>query len=51
MPEVGLQRPGIDPVIRQFEPVGVPQHVGVRLDPEFGDHAGTLDSPGEAFGR
>ena len=29
VPEIGLQRPGIDAVIGELEAAGVPQHVGV----------------------
>jgi hypothetical protein len=32
VPEVGLQRPGIDPIVRQLEAAGMPQHVGVYPD-------------------
>jgi hypothetical protein len=51
VPEVGLQRPGIDPVIGQLEAAGVPQHVGVHLDPKLCGHACALDHTVEAFGR
>jgi hypothetical protein len=43
MPEVGLDRSGIDPVIGQLKPAGVAQHVRVDLQIEAGDLAGTLN--------
>ena len=51
MPEVGLQRPGIDPVIGQLEAAGMAQHVGVDPDAQAGDDPGALDHAVEAFGR
>jgi hypothetical protein len=43
VPQVGLERPGIDPVVCQLEAAGMPQHVGVRLDTQLGDDGGSLD--------
>jgi hypothetical protein len=51
MSEIGLQRAGIDPIIRQFEPAGVPKHVSMRLDVEPGLGSGPLDHAGKAWGR
>jgi len=51
VPEVGLQRPRIDPVIRQFEAAGMPQYVGVHFNSQVGGSVGTLDHPVEALGR
>ena len=48
VPEVGLQSPRIVALVGQREPAGMPQHVGVNLDAEFGLHASTLDKPGKA---
>ena len=36
VPQVRLEGSRIDPVVGQFEAARVPQHVGVRLDPELG---------------
>ena len=36
MPQVSLQRPRIDAVIRELVAAGVAQHVRVRLDAELG---------------
>jgi len=51
MPQVGLQRPRIDPVIRQLVAAGVAEHVTVRLDAEAGRRGGALDQleKGETF--
>jgi hypothetical protein len=35
MPQIGLERPGIDAVIRELVAAGVAQHVSVRLDAEL----------------
>ena len=43
MPKVRLQRSGIDPVIGELEAAGVPQHVGVHLDPQASGGAGAFD--------
>jgi hypothetical protein len=43
MPQLGLERPRIDAVIRKFVAAGVAQHVGVRLDPKLGGDGGSLD--------
>ena len=43
MPEVRLQRPGIDAIVGELEAAGVAQHVGVRLDPELGDDGCSFD--------
>ena len=43
MSEIGLERTSIDAIVRQFEPAGVSEHMGVGLDVESG-----LD--GSAFG-
>jgi hypothetical protein len=51
VPQVGLQRPRIDPVVGQLEPAGVPEHVGVYFDPEVSSDAGALDRTVEAFRR
>jgi hypothetical protein len=45
------QRPRIDPVIGQLEAAGVPEHVGVHLDPKVRCDAGALDRTVEAFRR
>ena len=43
VPEVGLQRSRIDPVIGELEAAGMPQHVGMRLDPELSDDGCSFD--------
>ena len=43
MPEVRLQRPGIDAVVGKLEASGMAQHVGMRLDPELGDDGCSFD--------
>ena len=43
VPQVRLEGSRIDPVVGQFEAARVPQHVGVRLDPELGDDGGPFD--------
>jgi hypothetical protein len=42
MPQLGLERPRIDAVIREFVAAGVAQHVGVRLDPSLAATAARL---------
>ena len=43
VPEIGLQRPGVDAGLGEFEPAGVAQHVRMRLDLEFGRCRSPLD--------
>jgi len=49
--EVGLQRAGIDAVIRQLVAAGVTEHVGVTLDAEIGCDRRPLDHAGETGRR
>jgi hypothetical protein len=51
VPEVGLQRPCIDPVVRQLKAAGVAEHMGVHLDAQVGDDPSALDHTVEAFRR
>src|ERR1700720_1149064 len=48
VPEIGLDRPGIDALIGQLKTAGVPQHVRVKLHIESGSLASTLDHRLEA---
>ena len=50
MPQVSLQRPRIDAVIRKLVAAGVSQHVGVRLDAEIRDDRYPLDHAAESNG-
>ena len=43
MPEIGLDRAGIDAIVRQLKPTGVPQHVRVKLHIEAGGLTSPLD--------
>ena len=43
MPEIGLDRPGIDALIGQLKTAGVPQHVRVKLHIEARGLTGPLD--------
>ena len=51
MPQLGLERPRIDAVIRKFVAAGVAQHVGVRLDAQIGRNRRPLDHAREARRR
>jgi hypothetical protein len=46
MPQVSLQRPRIDAVIRELVATGVAQHVGVRLNAELGRRRSSTRSLG-----
>ena len=50
VPEVGLQRARVVPLVRQRVAAGVPEHVRVRLEPELGLEPCPLDHAGEASG-
>jgi hypothetical protein len=43
MPEIGLDRSGIDPVIGQLKPTGVAEHVRVKFHIEASRHSGAFD--------
>jgi hypothetical protein len=43
--EVGLERPRVDPVVCQFKPAGMAEHVSVRLDLELCLDRSALDHP------
>jgi hypothetical protein len=45
--EVSLQRPGVVPFVCERVAAGVPQHVGMRLEPELGLGPGSLDHAGK----
>jgi hypothetical protein len=45
--EIGLQRAGVDAVVRQFVTTGVPQHVRVHTERESGRFPRALDQLGE----
>ena len=51
MPQVSLERPRIDAVIRKLIAAGMAEHVGVRLDAEICDDRRPLDHAGEARRR
>jgi hypothetical protein len=48
--EIGLQRPGVMTSIGKRVPAGVPEHVRVGLERQFGNLAGPLNRSGEAGG-
>ena len=48
MPEIGLERAGIDPIVCKLKPRRMAQHMGVRLNAEFGCDASPLDHAREA---
>ena len=48
--EIRLKGAGIMPLGRQGKPTGMPEHVGVRLEPELRLCARTLDHAREACG-
>jgi hypothetical protein len=50
VPEVGLQRPGIDALVRQVEPARVPKHVGMDRKGELGGNAKPPDQLAESGG-
>jgi hypothetical protein len=51
MPQVSLERPRVDAVIRKLVAAGVAQHVSVRLDAEIGCDRRALDHAREARRR
>jgi hypothetical protein len=51
VPEVGLNGSGVVALDGQREPAGMPQHMGVGLEPEVRLHACTLDHARETCGR
>ena len=51
MPELGLQRTGIDALVRQLVAAGVPKHVGVDRKTEPGCDAEPRDQLAKAGGR
>jgi hypothetical protein len=48
VPEVGLDRPGIDALVGQLKTAGVPQHVRMDLHIEASGITGSLDRRLEA---
>ena len=50
VPEVGLQRARVVPLVGQGVAAGVPEHVRVRLEAELGLDPRSLDHAGEASG-
>ena len=51
MPEVGLKRPRIVPLVGERVAAGVSKNVGMRLERKLGDLARTLDHACEAGRR
>jgi hypothetical protein len=49
--EIGLQRTGVDAIIRQLVSGGVPEHVRMDTELEAGCLAGALNQAGEPFCR
>jgi hypothetical protein len=46
--EIRLDSPGVDAIVRQLEPTGMPQHVRVKLHIEASGLTGPLDQRLEA---
>ena len=50
MPEIGLERPRVMPLIRKGKAASVPEHVRVRLEPKLCLYARALHHAGKASG-
>jgi hypothetical protein len=48
MAEIGLQRPGIDALVGQCVAAGVPEHVGMDLEPNLGFGVGAGEQLADA---